>query len=128
MIHILKSVAGIAAGVAVAVIAYWFAAVVALISMHGIPLGSPGGPPTPADVSVYLLFGAAATFGGALVATRIAGRPAPRHALLVGALLAAGAFAGFSKPSSNWPAWFPFAIASACACGAALAGRIAAQR
>jgi hypothetical protein len=121
----LKSISGVVAGGMVAAVAYWIAVVVAFLIMHGIPLGSPGGPPTTADVSTHLAFAAAASFCGALVAVRIAGHQPCLHALVLGGLLGLSVFLGFSKPASHWPAWFPYGMALACGCGAVLAGRFA---
>lgn len=125
---VLKSIGGVVAGGLVAAAGYWVAAVVALLVMHGLPLGSPGGPPTTADVSAHLAFATAASFGGGLVAARIAGYRPHLHALVIGGLLATFMFLGFSKPASNWPAWFPYGMAVACAGGAALASRFAIRR
>ena len=125
---VLKSIGGVVAGGLVAVAGYWIAAVVALLSMRGLPLGSPGGPPTTADVSAHLAFATAASFGGGLVAVRIAGYRPHLHALVTGGLLAIFMFLGFSKPASNWPAWFPYGMAVACAGGAVLASYFALRR
>ena len=125
---VLKSIGGLVAGGLTAAAGYWIAAVVALLLMHGLPLGSPGGPPTTADVSAHLAFATAASFGGGLVAVRIAGYRPQLHALVIGGLLATFMFLGFSKPASNWPAWFPYGMAVACGCGAVLASRFAIRR
>src|SRR5688572_3175253 len=120
---VLKSIAGVVAGVMIAAAAYWLGAVVALLTMHGIPLGSAGGSPSTADVLVHLGLATAASAAGALSAVRIAGYRPRLHALLTGGLFGAFMFLGFSKPSSNWPAWFPYGMAVACAGGAWLASR-----
>lgn len=125
---VLKSIVGVVAGGLVAAAGYWMEAVVALLVMHGLPLGSPGGPPTTADVSAHLAFAIAASFGGGLVAVRIAGYRPHLHALVIGGLLATVMFLGFSKPTSNWPAWFPYGMAVACVVGAVLASRFAIRR
>lgn len=125
---VLRSIGAIVAGGLVAAIGYWAAAVVALLVMHGLPLGSPGGAPTTADVSAHLAFAAAASLGGGLVAMRIAGCRPRLHALAMGGLLAMSMFLGFSKPASNWPVWFPYGMAVAFATGAALASRLAIRR
>lgn len=125
---VLKSIGGLIAGGLVAAAGYWVAAVVAFIVMHGLPLGSPGGPPTTADISVHLAFATAASFGGGLVAAWIAGYRPQLHALVIGGLLAMSMFLGFSKPATHWPAWFPYGMAVACATGAVLASRFAIRR
>jgi len=125
---VLKSVGGVVAGALVAAAGYWIAAIVALLLMHGLPLGSRGGPPTTADVSAHLAFATAASFSGGVVAVRIAGYGPHLHALAIGVLLATFMFLGFSKPASNWPAWFPYGMAVACGGGAVLASRFAIRR
>lgn len=125
---ILKSIGSVAAGALVAAVGYWIAAVVALLLMHGLPLGSPGGPPTASDVSIHLLFAAVAGFSGGIVALRIAGHKPRLHAFATGALLATFMFLGFSKPASNWPGWFPYGMAVAFGGGAVLAGRFGVRR
>lgn len=125
---VLKSIGAVVVGGLTAVVGYWMAAVIALVAMHGIPLGSSGGPPTTADVSAHVLFAAAASLGGGFVATRIADYKPRMHALVLGGVLALLAFLGFSKPSSNWPDWFPYGMAAACAGGAFVASRWAPRR
>lgn len=125
---VLKSIRGVVGGGLVAAAGYWGAAAVALLVMHGLPLGGPGGPPTTADVSAHLAFATAASFGGGMVAVRIAGYRPHFHALAVGGLFATFMFLGFSKPASNWPVWFPYGMAVACVSGAAFASRFAIRR
>ena len=125
---VFKSIGGVVAGGMIVAAGYWIAAVVALLIMHGIPLGSSGGPPSTADVSAHLAFATAASFVGGLVAVRIAGYRPLLHALVLGGLLGTSVFLGFSKPASNWPAWFPYGMAVACGCGAFLASRFAIRR
>ncbi|HUF66576.1 MAG TPA: hypothetical protein VMM17_11440 [Gemmatimonadaceae bacterium] len=113
-----RSLIAVTAGSVAAFLAYWFGAVVALIVMHGIPLGSAGGAPATADIAVHLGLTAIATFGGSRLAIRL-GRTAPRaHGLAVGLVLAVGAVAAFGGASSSWPRWFGFAIAAASCAGA----------
>lgn len=125
---VLKSIGGVVAGGLVAAAGYWIAAIVALLVMHGLPLGSLGGNPTMADVSAHLAFATAASFGGGVVAVRIAGYRPHLHALAIGGLLATFMFLGLSKPTSSWPAWFPYGMAVACAGGAFLASHFAIRR
>lgn len=125
---VLRSIGGVVTGGLIAAAGYWIAGVVALLIMHGIPLGSSGGPPSTADVSAHLAFATAASFLGGLVAVRIAGHRPHLHALILGGLLAISVFQGFSKPASAWPVWFPYGMAVACGCGAFLASRFAIRR
>jgi hypothetical protein len=81
-----------------------------------------------ADVSAHLAFATFASFAGGLAAVRIAGYRPYLHALVLGGLLGTSVFLGFSKPTSNWPAWFPFGMAVACGCGAVLASRFEIRR
>lgn len=116
------------AGVLIAAIGYWIGAVIAFFTMHGIPLGSPGGPPTRADVSVNLALSIAASFGGAFATVRIAGHRPALHALVLGVLLAMSVLAAFANAAGNWPAWFPYGMAIACAGGAVAAGQWVVRR
>lgn len=116
----MRRVIAVVAGTLAAVVGYWCAAVVALLTMHGIPMGSAGGPPTTADGLVSLAIAAAASCGGGLLTARIA---AGRYVMLApGLLLGVMSVVGFSRPSSHWPSWFPYGMAASCAAGALLAG------
>jgi hypothetical protein len=128
LIDVFKSIGGVVVGAIVAGVTYWIAIVVAFLAMHGIPLGSAGGPPTTGDISVHLAAAAAASLWGGRVAARIAAYRPHLHAWVPGAVLGTTAFLGLSKPSSHWPDWFAYAIASACMGGAVLAGRTARRR
>jgi hypothetical protein len=113
-----KSIVAVTAGTVTAFLTYWFGAVVALLVMHGIPLGSAGGAPRTADIAVHVGLAAMSSFGGSRLAIRF-GRTATRaHALAVGLVLATGAITGFNKASSSWPGWFGMAIAAAAIAGA----------
>jgi hypothetical protein len=111
------------AGTLTAIVAYFFGGAVALVAMHGMPLGSPGGPPTSGDVLVHLVLAALASLVGAMLAIRIARAFPYPHALVVGLVLAIGAITAFAKNSSSWPVWFGSGIAAASILGAILAAR-----
>lgn len=117
----MRSIAALIVGAGIASIAYWVGAVIALIALHGIPLGSPGGPPTRADLLVHLSLAAAGTFAGARLTMRIAAHRRELHAVVLGLLLAPLVLFGFSKPTSNWPGWFGAAMAAACILGSVAA-------
>ena len=117
----MKSVVAVAVGGIVAALAYWVGAVIALLAVHGIPLGSPGGGPTAADILVHLLLAVAGSLAGSLVAMRIATHRRQIHAIGLGLLLGVVALLGFSKPANNWPAWFGGAMCAACILGSAAA-------
>jgi hypothetical protein len=91
--------------------------------MHGIPLGSQGGPPTAADLSVHIALAAIATLTGARTAIRISRGSPLGHALAVALVLGVVAIRGFGKPASNWPDGFGVAMAAACLAGATTATR-----
>jgi hypothetical protein len=128
LIAVLRSIGGVAAGGIVTAVTYWIAIVIAFLAMHGIPLGSAGGPPTTGDLAVHHVAAAGASLGGGRVAARIARYRPHLHALAPGALLGSASFVGLSKPSSNWPDWFAYAMAAVCIGAAILAGRMAARR
>lgn len=117
----MRSIAAWIVGGVMALIAYWVGAVIALLAMRGIPLGSPGGPPTPGDIWVHLTLGAVATFLGARLTMRIAARRIDLHGGVLGLLLGTLMFVGFSKPASNWPTWFGTTMFVACMLGSVVA-------
>jgi hypothetical protein len=120
-VSFMKSLIAVLSGCVVAIVAYWGGAVVAFVGMHGIPLGSAGGPPTANDISVHLALGCAASYLGARLAIRL-GRTSPHlHAGAVGLLLAINAVAGFGKAASQWPPWFGVTMATASVVGAVAA-------
>ena len=112
---------------AIAAIVYWIGAVIALLAMHGIPLGSPGGPPTRADILVHVMLAAGGTLVGSSASMRIASSQRELHAIALGALLAIIVLAGFSKPN-NWPGWFGSAMAAACILGSLAAAAISGRK
>lgn len=124
----MRSLAVVIAGSVVALITYWGGAVIALLTMHGIPLGSAGGPPSRGDVAVHLALAALGSVAGSLVAVRLARNRPQWHAAAVGLLLGIGAVSGFTKASSQWPTWFGFGMAAACVSGAMFAVRWAQWR
>lgn len=100
-----------------AVLVYWTGAVVALLLVRGIPLGSAGGPPTTSEVGIHLLLATIGGFVGGLAAGRLS-RSAPlRLAVPLAAVLGLGAIIGFGNPAGQWPRWFGFAMAISCAVG-----------
>lgn len=124
----LRTIAAFIVGGVAALIAYWVGAVIALLAMRGIPLGSPGEPPTPGEIWVHLVLGAVATFLGARLAMRIAARRPDLHAVVLGLLVATVMLVGFSKPASNWPTWFGATMGVACMLGSVVAISIARRR
>lgn len=122
----MRSIAALVIGTAIASIVYWVGAVIALLAMHGIPLGSAGGPPTRADLLVHLSLAAVGTFAGSRVSMRIGRGPPELHTIALGVLLAIIVLVGFSKPN-NWPGWFGPAMAAACIFGSLVAAAISAR-
>lgn len=116
----IRSIVGAIAGVVVAAVAYWIFAVIALLAIRGIPLGSSGGPPTITEVILHMVFAGSGSMTGALTARRIAnGLRAPAIAMAI--VLAVGAVAGFGKEASTWPRGFGIAMGAACLIGTGIA-------
>lgn len=123
----MKSIAALFLGALVGTAMYWVIAVVAVLGMHGLPLGGEGGPPTRADLAVHL--------AGAIIASGAAGvvveRLAPVRPMALVVVLAFGlalpACFGFSKPASQWPGWYGVAFALAVLAGA-IAGGLLSRR
>ena len=124
---LVRSIAALVVGTAIASIVYWVGAVIALLAMHGIPLGSPGGPPTRADLLVHLMLAAVGTFAGSSVSMQIGRGRRELHAVALGALLAVITLSGFSKPN-NWPGWFGSAMSAACILGSLAAAAISGRK
>jgi hypothetical protein len=109
---------GIFMGCLGAVLVYWTGAVVALLLLRGIPLGSAGGPPTAAELGIHLLLGTIGGFVGTWAASRVSGSAPPLLAISIALLLGLAAIVAFGSPASNWPRWFGIGMAISCAVGA----------
>lgn len=101
-----RSVIGVAVGAFVAMVLYQIGAAVALVSIYGMPLGSPGVQPGVAYFVVNLTFAAAAGVAGGWLAAAIAGHSPTAHGVVLGIALATFVLWGFSRPSSSWPRWY----------------------
>lgn len=124
----LRCIAALLLGSLTGIVVYWVIAVVAYLSMHGIPLGNPGGPPTPADLAIHLAAAILASATAGMVTERLAPfRPMAFVAILAFSL-ALLAFLGFSKPASNWPAWFAAAFALTVITGGITGGLLSGKR
>jgi hypothetical protein len=119
-----RSIVAIAVGVMIAMVMYGIGAVIAELSMHGLQLNSPGGPPTTGDILAHIVSAAAGSYCGARLALLIARRSPALHAGAFTLVLAVVAILGFGNVTNNWPSWFGFAIAAAFA-GGALAAALA---
>lgn len=115
-------------GGVVAAVGFWVGAVIALLMMHGIPLGSPGGAASRGDVLAHLVIATVATLAGVTVTIRIESHRSERNAVILGLLLATAVLFGFSSRASSWPTWFPIAMAVACLFGGVIAGRFFSPR
>jgi hypothetical protein len=123
-----RSLVAVAAGAAVAAGLFQVGAIVALVQVFGLPLGASRGPPSIGYYVLTLGFAVVAAALGGYVSGRLA-RPHSRGAVVALALLAAvGALWGFSRPASQWPAWYPATLALVGAAGTLLGGRLGARR
>lgn len=124
----MRSLVAIAAGAGVAAGLFQLGAIVALLVFVGLPLGAPGGPPSAGYYGVNLSLAAVAAMLGGRVSAWVAG-PMRRWAVPVLAfLLAVVALWGFSRPASQWPSWYPAALALVGAVGTLLGGRLGPAR
>lgn len=121
MTRLIRGILAIAAGGVVAVVAYWVGAVIALLLLRGIPMGSSGGPPTGLELALHLALGGTACLLGATLAVRISRASPQLYAGVLALILGAAAFVGFGKPASNWPVWFGAGMAAMCLLGGATA-------
>lgn len=111
------------AGGLIAIVVYMFGAAVALLTTCGIPLDAPPCELGPAYMTLNLGFASAGAITAGWTAARLARRNPVAHAAILGVGLAAFALWGFSKPGSNWPAWYPWTLALV-AVGGAWVGRL----
>jgi hypothetical protein len=121
-------VIAVLAGGLVATVLFQVGAVIAFVSLYGIPLGASPGPPGVRYFAMNLGFAALAAMVAGWVTARVA-RPRPRPA--VGALavvLAAVALWGFTKPASQWPRWYPVALGGIAVAGTVLGGVLRLRR
>jgi peptidoglycan/LPS O-acetylase OafA/YrhL len=118
-----RSLAAVVGGWTVGVVGYQIVAIVALLSVHGIPLGSAGGPPGPAYFAVNLTLSALVAAAAGWTAARIARAHPTAHGAVAGGALAALALWGFTRPASHWPGWYAPVLAwiavAGCMAGAA---------
>lgn len=124
----LRCIAALLLGGLTGIVVYWVIAVVAYLSMHGIPLGNSGGPPTPADLAIHLVGATLASATAGLVTERLAPLRPMAFVIALAFSLALFAFLGFSKPASNWPAWFAVAFALAVIMGGIAGGLFSGKR
>jgi hypothetical protein len=123
----LRLAIAVVAGVVVAILLSYAAAIVFVLATVGIPLGAESRPLTTAGSAILLLAAAAAGAAGAHTATRVA-RDRPRVAVgAVGAILALMMIWGFSGRNS-WPQGWGYAVAAAIAAGCLLNDAIQRRR
>ena len=124
----MRSVLSVTAGLVVALLVFWGGAVVALLLLRGIPLGSAGGPSTGSEIVLHLALGAAACFAGAMLTVRLSQTSPRLHVGVLALILAIGALLSFAKPASQWPRWFGVGMAAMCLLGSAAAAAWASRR
>lgn len=108
-----RTFAAAAAGFLVGTVLFLGGAVVIFVFLHGIPLGASPGRPT---MGFYVMNLGAGTLSGLVagwVTARIAHPPRRPAIMLLGVAMAAVLLWGFSKPGSQWPAWYPGVMALA---------------
>jgi hypothetical protein len=107
----LRSVLAVLAGGIVAVVLFQLGAIIAFVTLYGIPLGASPGPPSAGYFAANLGFAAIAAVVGGWVTARFA-QPRPLVATgFLAVILAVIAVSAFSKPGSQWSAWFPPVLA-----------------
>lgn len=99
------------AGFVVGTVLFLGGVVAIFVLLHGIPLGASPGPPTTSFYIMNLGAGLLAGLVAGSVTARIAHPPRRPAIMLLGVAMAAVLLWGFSKPGSQWPAWYPGAIA-----------------
>ena len=107
----MRSMVAILAGGAVAVVLFQVGAAVAFVVLHGIPLGASPGPPGVAYFALNLGFAGVAAFAGGRLTCRVARQRCRLCVTALGVALAALALWSFSRPTSQWPEWYPPVLA-----------------
>ena len=111
-------------GALVTIVLAYLSAIVLLVARMGIPLGSKGREPTPAEyLGLLLTAGGAAAIGGH-IAAGIARQQSRSVVTVLAALLAGSALWGFTNPASQWPAWWGPVLAAVAVVGTWLGGAV----
>ena len=123
----MRSLTAVLAGFLTACVLYQLGAAVAFISLYGIPLGYSGEPPGVAYFTLNLGFSLGAALAGGWITARIARHRPIAHSVALASVAAVFVLWGFSKPGSDWPAWYPPALALVATIGT-IAGGFARSR
>jgi hypothetical protein len=117
---VVRSLIAVLAGGVVAAVLFQVGAVSAFVGLYGIPLGASAGPPTVGYFVLNLGFAGIAALAGGWLTARLARQWPLAHVGVLALVLAAVALWGFTGPASQWPPWYPPALALV-----ALAGTLA---
>jgi hypothetical protein len=104
-------------GALVTIVLAYIGAIVLLVVRMGIPLGSEGREPTSGEYLGLLLISGCAAAIGAHIAAGIARHQRRAVVVVLATFLAGGAVWGFTRPASQWPAWWGPALAAVAAVG-----------
>ena len=124
----MKSIAAVLLSGLIAAVAYWVGAIIVFLSMHGMPLGSAGGPATRADVAANLAVAIVASIGAGAVAARLAPMWPLAHVVALALGLAMLVLWSFTKPTSQWPSWYPATLALVGVVGTIAGGLLCSAR
>ncbi len=119
-----RNALAVLAGFIVGTVLYQVGAALAFVVLYGIPLGATPGEPGVAYYSLNLGFATLAAVLAGSTATRVAKDGARVAAGIVGFLLALLALWGFTKPTSNWPAWYAPVLAVVAIVGTLTGARL----
>lgn len=124
----MKSIAAVLLGGLIAAVTYWVGAIITFLSMHGIPLGSAGGPATRADVAANLAVAIVASIAAGAVVSRLAPMRPLAHVVALALGLAVLVLWSFTKPTSQWPSWYPAILVLVGAVGTIAGGLLRNER
>lgn len=119
-----RNALAVLAGFIVGIVLYQIGAALAFVLLYGIPLGATPGEPGVAYYSLNLGFATLAAALAGSTAARIARDAAHVAAGTVGVVLAVLALWGFTKPTSNWPAWYAPVLAAIAIVGTLAGARL----
>lgn len=115
--HLVISAAAVIAGALTAAVLYQVGAAFALLVTVGIPLGSSGEPPGADYFALNLGCALVAAAAGGHLTRRLSRISQWWSGIVLALLLALLSLWGFTRPGSQWPAWYPPVLALVAAVG-----------
>jgi hypothetical protein len=110
------------AGGIIAAALFQLGALAAFVGLYGIPLGASSERPSVSYFALNLGCSALAAVTGGWVTARLARQRPLAHVGTLALVLAAVVLWGFTRPPSQWPGWYPPALALVAVAGTLAGG------